>query len=84
MAKIRAKRMECQECRLKKLAHDKYRKGFPYYKVQYWDYVMKAWRDIQKRYATEKEARKYARERGRLLGVKYRVIEQLFPGKCTF
>lgn len=51
--------------------HTKWRKGFPYYKVQYYDYKNRAWHDIQKRFNTEAEARHH----GITIGVKYRVME---------
>lgn len=51
--------------------YDKYRKSFPYYKVQYYDYKLRVWQEIQKRFETEALAIKY----GIALGRKYRVVE---------
>lgn len=36
---------------MKYAIYDEYRKGFPYYKVQYWDSRQMAWHDIQRRFA---------------------------------
>ena len=56
---------------MKLLKYEEYRKSFPYYKVQYYDRKSRVWREIQKQFETEGEARK----RGMALGYSYRVIE---------
>lgn len=51
--------------------HQEYRRGFPYYKVQWYDTVSWVWRDIQKRFKSLSEARQYFNnKRG-----KWRVME---------
>jgi hypothetical protein len=63
------------EMRLKQ--HQAWRKGFPYYKVQYWDYKVSAWHDIQKLFKTEAEARRY----GITLETRYRVMKITREGR---
>ena len=50
--------------------HDKWRKSFPYYKVQYWDRNVRAWHDIQKSFTTVALAQEY----GEKLKRKYRIM----------
>lgn len=58
--------------------YDKYRKSFPYFKVQYYDYHSKVWREVQnKRFATEAKARK----RGMAISTKYRVVKITREGR---
>lgn len=57
--------------------HQQWRKKFPYYKVQYWDYKASAWHDIQRRFANEAEARSY----GIKMNTKYRVMKVLRTGR---
>lgn len=45
---------------MNKKEHNRWRKSFPYFKVQYWDGKVKAWHDIQKRFDTPEEAQAYA------------------------
>ena len=56
---------------MKLAKHEKWRKSFPYYKVQYRDYRLKVWQEVQKTFETEGKARKY----GMALGRTYRVVE---------
>ena len=51
--------------------YEKYRKSFPYYEVQYYDRKSRVWREIQKRFGTEGQARKH----GMAIGISYRVVE---------
>lgn len=48
---------------MKLAKHEQWRKGFPYYKVQYWDDMGKHWREIQKLYPTKALARARAKTR---------------------
>jgi len=57
--------------------HQKYRKSFPYYKVQWYDFDTRAWRDIQKRFRTPGKARGYYKDK---LG-KWRVMEVTRNGR---
>lgn len=62
--------------RIKK--YDKYRKSFPYFKVQYYDRRSRVWREVQrKRFETEAQARKYATA----VGDKTRVVEITREGR---
>ena len=36
--------------------YEQYRKSFPYFKVQWYDYRSKVWREIQKRFKTASDA----------------------------
>lgn len=45
---------------MKVAKHKKWRKGFPYYKVQYWDSRVQAWHDIQRRFETKQAATRYS------------------------
>jgi len=56
---------------MKVAKHEQWRKSFPYYKVQYWDNNVRAWHDIQRRFGSLKDARKY----GITLERKYRVMQ---------
>ena len=40
--------------------HQKWRKSFPYYKVQYWNAFDSTWREIQKSFLTIEKARQFA------------------------
>ena len=51
--------------------HNKWRKSFPYYKVQWWDNYVSAWHDIQKSFRTKQAADLY----GLSLGKKYRIMK---------
>jgi len=59
--------------------HQAWRKSFPYYKVQYWDYKVSAWHDIQKAFLTEAMARKH----GITLSAKYRVMKITREGRSV-
>lgn len=56
---------------MKSKKHEQWRKGFPYYKVQYWDSRSVVWREVQKHFKTEGEARKY----GINLDTRYRIVK---------
>lgn len=51
--------------------YEQYRKGFPYFKVQWYDNQSKVWREIQRRFDTEAAARKY----GQAVGGRHRVVK---------
>jgi len=51
--------------------HQKYRKSFPYYKVQWYDFDTRAWRDIQKRFGTPGQAKRFCKNELR----RWRVME---------
>jgi hypothetical protein len=53
---------------MKAVRHNAWRKGFPYFKVQYWDNVVFAWYDIQRCFGSEAEAIENA-------SAKYRIIK---------
>ena len=57
--------------------HQQWRKGFPYYKVQYYDYKVNAWHDIQKSFSTEAQARLY----GIKISNKHRVMKITREGR---
>lgn len=57
--------------------YDKYRKSFPYYKVQYYDNHSRVWREVQKRFETEGKARKH----GQSIATRHRVIEITIEGR---
>lgn len=59
------------------IKHQTWRKSFPHYKVQYWDYKISAWRDVQKSLPTEAEARTY----GGTLGTRYRIMKVTRTGR---
>jgi len=40
--------------------HQKWRKSFPYYKMQYWSKIPLAWQDVQFGFSSLEEARRYA------------------------
>jgi len=50
---------------MKTKVYDKYRKSFPYFKVDWYDNRSRVWREIQKRFPTEAEARRYGIPLGR-------------------
>jgi len=54
-----------------------YRKSFPYYKVQYYDDTVMAWKDIQKRFTYPVDAMKF----GDTLGKVYRLMEITRDGR---
>ena len=60
--------------------YDIYRKSFPYYKVQYYDDIVRAWKDIQKRFTYPDDA--FASLFGRA-GL-YRVIEVTREGRHLY
>jgi len=62
---------------MKTSKHQRWRKGFPYYKVQYYDYKASAWHDIQKLFESEAKARKH----GITLGTRYRVMKITREGR---
>jgi hypothetical protein len=41
---------------MKAKEHDKWRKSFPYFKVQWWNKVDISWHDIQKRFTSIQES----------------------------
>ena len=45
---------------MKLAKHEEWRKGFPYYKVDWWDIRIRAWREIQKHHKSKPEAEKAA------------------------
>ena len=51
--------------------HNKWRKSFPHYKVQYWDYKINAWHDIQKAFSTRADAIKH----GTAVSSRFRIME---------
>jgi hypothetical protein len=55
---------------MKKAQHDTWRKGFPYYKVQYWDYKSLVWREVQKHFPSEADARKH----GQKVSNRFRIV----------
>lgn len=57
--------------------HQQWRKSFPYYKVQYWNYKVSAWHDIQKSF----ETKAFARLHGIKLGTKYHIMEITREGR---
>lgn len=65
---------------MKLAKYEKYRRSFPYYKVQYWVETNKAWKDIQEAIATPAEAHK----RGQKLGRVYRVMEITEKGRHPY
>ena len=63
--------------RVKAKQHEIWRKGFPYYKVQYRDNKLQVWRDVQKRFPTLAVARQH----GEQLIIGYRVMELTLNGR---
>lgn len=57
--------------------HQRWRKGFPYYKVQYWDNKVSAWHDIQKSFSTKAQAKVH----GIKLGIRHRITEVTREGR---
>lgn len=57
--------------------HEQWRKSFPYYKVQWWDSYVTAWRDVQRQFRTKQAADLY----GLSLGKKYRIIQIFRNGR---
>ena len=43
--------------------HEKWRKGFPYYKIQWYDDKSRVWREVQRHYKSEGVALKVAKRR---------------------
>ena len=41
---------------MKLARYERYRRSFPYFKVQWYDYRSRVWREIQKQFKTEAEA----------------------------
>ena len=61
---------------MKLAKYEKYRKGFPYFKVQWYDYRSKVWREIQKRFKTAPEATRAGISLGR-----HRVVKVTREGR---
>jgi hypothetical protein len=60
--------------------YDKYRKSFPYYKVQYFDDYVMAWHDIQRRFTHPDDAFSYMNG---MEGV-YRIMEVTRDGRHPY
>jgi hypothetical protein len=57
--------------------YEQYRKRFPYFKVQWYDYRSKVWREIQKSFPTETQAGKH----GQAVSSKFRIVKITREGR---
>lgn len=57
--------------------YEKYRQSFSYFKVQWYDVHSKAWREAQKRFETEAQARKH----GSAIASRHRVVKITIEGR---